>query len=306
MYINVLEYINWNPIHRFHIWKGFFIHIYSLMFIISFLLGWWIMQYIYQNDNINKKYLDPLFRYTFFGTIIGSRLGQIFFYDFLYFSNHWIESVLPIRKNNGNYFLGIIKNYEYVGYRGLSSHGAAIGIIIAVFFYKKKFLKKKPFIWLCDRLVIVAAISSMFIRIGNFFNSEIIGIPTKLPWAVKFIQMEDKRYNLMIPRHPTQIYESIVYLILFVILWFFYYIFCKKKILKNGFLSGLFLIITWGSRFLIEFIKEPQENEFIHFYILNTGQCLSIPFIILGFYIIFITKNQSLKSKIFIINKFYF
>ncbi|WP_185862442.1 prolipoprotein diacylglyceryl transferase [Blattabacterium cuenoti] len=278
-----LEYINWDPIYKFNLWKGFFIHIYSLMFIISFLLGWYIMKYIYKNDNIHRKYLEPLFIYTFFGTLIGARFGQIFFYDLSYFSDHWIEALLPIKKNNDHSLLGIIKGYEFIGYRGLSSHGATIGILLSNFFYCKKILKKKSFIWLCDRLSIVVAISAVFIRIGNFFNSEIVGKPcnTKLPWAVKFIQM-DTEYGAIVPRHPTQIYESISYLFIFLFLCYFY----KEKKLHDGFLSGIFFTFLWSARFILEFMKEPQGEEIINFLYLNTGQWLSIPFIILGLFFI--------------------
>ncbi|WP_185873301.1 prolipoprotein diacylglyceryl transferase [Blattabacterium cuenoti] len=280
--MEIIEYINWNPINKFNVWRGISIHIYSLMFIISFILGWYIMYHIYENDNINCKYLDPLLRYTFFGTLIGARLGQVVFYDLSYFSNHWIEAVLPIKENYHQTLFGIIKGYEFVGYRGLSSHGAALGILFTNFLYKKQFLKDKSFIWLCDRICIAISISSMFIRIGNFFNSEIIGKPCRFPWAVKFLQM-DKEYGKIIPRHPTQLYESIVYLITFITLLIIYK---KVKKLNNGLNSGIFFIFVWFSRFLIEFLKEPQGNEFIKFFNLNTGQCLSIPLFCFGIFLL--------------------
>ncbi|WP_185869610.1 prolipoprotein diacylglyceryl transferase [Blattabacterium cuenoti] len=276
--MKILEYINWDPIHKFSLWKGYSVHIYSLMFIISFLLGWYIMKFIYQKDNVNKKYLDPLLGYIFFGTLIGARLGQILFYDFSYFFDHWIEALFPIKENRNHFLLGFIKGYEFIGYRGLSSHGATIGIIISTIFYSKKVLKKQSFIWLCDRLCIAVSIASVFIRIGNFFNSEIVGKPcnTKWPWAVKFVQM-DSEYGELVPRHPTQIYEAISYLLIFLILCFFY-----KKRINEGFLSGIFFILLWSTRFFLEFMKEPQGIEFINLLYLNTGQCLSIPFIIFG------------------------
>ncbi|AGW85805.1 Prolipoprotein diacylglyceryl transferase [Blattabacterium sp. (Nauphoeta cinerea)] len=283
-----LEYINWDPIHKFVLWKGFCIHIYSLMFVISFLLGWYIMKYIYQNDNIDTKYLDPLFICTFLGTLIGARLGQVLFYDLSYFSDHWIEAILPIKENKHNSLLGFIKGYEFIGFRGLSSHGATIGIILSSFFYKKIILKKKSFIWLCDRLCIPVSISAVFIRVGNFFNSEIVGKPCneKLPWSVKFIQM-DTEYGEIVPRHPAQIYESIGYFVIFLLLWYFYKIGKKNY---DGFLSGIFFILLWSIRFLLEFVKEPQGEEFINFLSINTGQWLSIPFIILGFFILNLSK----------------
>lgn len=285
-----LEYINWDPIQKFNLWKGFFIHIYSLMFVISFSLGWYIMKYIYQNDNIHKKYLDPLFICTFFGTLIGARLGQVLFYDFSYFSDHWIEALFPIRENNHNFLFGFIKGYEFIGYRGLSSHGATIGIILSNLFYSKTILKEKSFIWLCDRLCLPVSISAIFIRIGNFFNSEIVGKPCneKLPWAVKFVQM-DTEYGEIVPRHPAQLYESIGYFVIFLLLWYFYRNRIGKKN-NDGFLSGIFFILLWSVRFFIEFMKEPQGEEFINFLSINTGQWLSIPFIIFGFFLLNLSK----------------
>ncbi len=278
-----MYYINWDPIYKFPLWKGFFIHIYSLMFIISFLLGWRFMKFLFRKENISPIYLESLFIYTFFGTFIGARLGQVFFYDFSYFSDHWIEVFFPVKENDHHYLLGIIKGYEFIGYRGLSSHGATIGIILSNFFYNRKILKKS-FIWLCDRLCIGVSLSAIFIRIGNFFNSEIVGKPCnpKLPFAVKFIQM-DTEYGEVIPRHPTQIYESISYLLIFLLLWFFYN--KKEKKIHDGFLSGIFFTLLWSVRFLLEFLKEPQGEEFIQFLSLNTGQCLSIPFIIFGLFL---------------------
>ncbi|WP_185882929.1 prolipoprotein diacylglyceryl transferase [Blattabacterium cuenoti] len=286
----LLEYINWNPIHKFILWNKITIHIYSLMFIISFILGWYIMQYIYRCDKIHEEKLDSLLIYTFIGTFLGSRLGQVFFYDFLYFSNHWIEIFIPIKATEKNHvLLGYIKGYEFTGYRGLSSHGAAIGLLLSNFFYNKKILKKN-FIWLCDRLCIAVSISASFIRIGNFFNSEIVGIPCNksIPWAVKFVQM-DKEYGKVVPRHPTQIYESIIYISIFFLLFFLY---CKMNKTINGLLSGLFFIFIWTSRFFLEFLKEPQGNEFLHLFFLNTGQLLSIPFVLFGGYLIFLSIRK--------------
>ncbi|WP_185855511.1 prolipoprotein diacylglyceryl transferase [Blattabacterium cuenoti] len=279
--------INWNPIQKLKLWDGFYVHIYSLMFIISFLIGWYIMLFFFSKDKIDKNCLYTLFRYTFFGTILGARLGQIFFYDFTYFSDHWIEAILPIKENKNYYLLGFIKGYEFVGYRGLSSHGATIGILLSNLIYSKN--KKISFFWLCDRLSIAIAIASVLIRLGNFFNSEVIGIPCDptLPWAVNFIKISSE-YGDIIPRHPTQIYESISYLIIFLSLIFLY----KKKKNYKGYLFGVFFILVWGTRFLLEFVKEPQYNEFIHISFFNTGQLLSIPFIIFGFFIFYLSNKK--------------
>ncbi len=265
------------------------------MFIISFLLGWYIMNFIFKNENIHKKYLDPLLICTFFGTIVGARLGQVLFYDFSYFSDHWIEALFPVRERSNYYLLGFIKGYEFIGYRGLSSHGATIGIILSSFFYSKKIIKKS-FVWICDRLCIAVALSSVFIRIGNFFNSEIVGKPcsAKLPWSVKFIQM-DTEYGEIVPRHPAQIYESISYFFIFLLLWYLYYY--KGKQIYSGFLSGIFFTFLWSSRFLLEFLKEPQGKEILNFLSLNTGQLLSIPFIIFGIFNLLKTRKYFFRHE---------
>ncbi len=258
------------------------------MFMVSFLLGWFVMKSIFKKEKIHQKYLDYLLIFTFFGTIFGARFGQILFYDFSYFSDHWIEALFPIKEKDNHYLFGLIKGYEFIGYRGLSSHGATIGIILSSFFYSKKILFRKSFVWICDRLCIPTSISAVFIRIGNFFNSEIVGKPCdiKFPFAVKFFQM-DTEYGEIVPRHPAQIYESISYLFIFFILVFFYW---KKKNIHDGFLSGTFFILLWSSRFLLEFLKEPQGKEIFNFWHLNTGQWLSIPFIMFGFYLFNLSK----------------
>ncbi|AER40864.1 prolipoprotein diacylglyceryl transferase [Blattabacterium sp. (Mastotermes darwiniensis) str. MADAR] len=284
-------YINWDPIYKFILWKGFSIHIYSLMFVLSFGIGWHIMKYIYRIENIHQKYLDSLLIYTILGTLIGARLGQVFFYDISYFSDHWLEALFPIKENTSNYLLGIIRGYEFIGYRGLSSHGATIGIVLSIFFYRKKILNKS-FFWICDRLCIVSTLAAVFIRIGNFFNSEIVGKPCNplLPWSVKFVQM-DTEYGDLVPRHPTQIYESIIYLFIFLFLWFLY----RKSKVKEiiGYISGMFFTLLWSARFLLEFMKEPQGDEILNVLYLNTGQLLSIPCIIFGIFVLYFSKKKT-------------
>ncbi|WP_394798836.1 prolipoprotein diacylglyceryl transferase [Blattabacterium cuenoti] len=263
------------------------------MFLISFLLGWGFIYYIYQKENIKKEHVDSLFRYIFFGTILGARIGEIIFYSFPYFSSHWIEAIFPVKEDYNHSILGIIKGYQIVGYRGLSSHGASIGIIFSILLYYRNNGKKlrKSIVWLFDHICIISSISAVFIRIGNFFNSEIVGKPCSgtYPFSIKFVQMDTKIYGKITPRHPTQIYEAIIYLFIFLLLCYIY----RIQKMKEGYLSGLFFIFIWISRFVIEFVKEPQSNEYIHLYFLNTGQLLSIPFIIFGFFLI----NRSIIMK---------
>ncbi|WP_238785399.1 prolipoprotein diacylglyceryl transferase [Blattabacterium cuenoti] len=284
-------YINWDPINKFVFWGYFTIHVYSIMFFLSFLIGWYIMKYIYELENISIKYLDLLLIYTTLGTIIGARCGQIFFYDFSYFSDHWIEAFFPIKEKKTHILLGIIKGYEFVGFRGLSSHGATIGIIISSFLYIKQVIQK-PFFWLTDRLCIVISLSAFFIRIGNFFNSEIVGKPSNLPWSVIFYQMDSVYGSSLIPRHPTQIYESIIYFFVFLLLCIFFFI--KRYQYIVGYLSGLFFTIVWSFRFILEFLKESQHHELINndIILLNTAQWLSIPCIIFGMILLLIIKQN--------------
>ena len=278
---HVLAYIIWNPSEGIHL-GSFTLRFYSLMFVISFLFGWQILSKIYKKENVDKKYLDPLLIYTVLATIIGARLGQVFFYEFSYYKNHLLEALFPIRENPNASLLYLIKGYEFIGYRGLASHGATLALIISTYIYSKKVLKK-PFLWLCDRIVIPVALACCFIRIGNFFNSEILGKPSLLPWAVKFIQM-DSDYGMVVPRHPAQLYEAFTYLIIFFIIRRVYKKGDKKHYL--GYIFGLFFLLLWTMRFFIEFLKEPQGKEMLSSTFLNTGQLLSIPFILFSLYLI--------------------
>ncbi|XOD66665.1 MAG: prolipoprotein diacylglyceryl transferase [Flavobacteriales bacterium Tduv] len=279
--MNFLGHITWDPIKGIKL-VFITIHFYNLMFLSAFMFGWMIMEYIFRKERVSKIYLDPLLVYTVFGTLIGARLGHVFFYDLPYFKDHWLEALFPIRENLNHKLFGLFEGYEFIGYRGLASHGAAIGLIISTYLYSKKVVRK-PFLWICDRLCIPIALGGAFIRIGNFFNSEIVGKPSDLPWAVKFIQMNTE-YGEIVPRHPAQLYESIGYFGIFLILWYAYKKTEKKKFL--GYLFGLFFIMLWSTRILIEFLKEPQGKEIIHTSTLNTGQLLGIPFLLLSILII--------------------
>lgn len=257
--------ITWSPSEGFDL--GFFtLHYYSLMFLIAFGLGWYIMKSIYDNEGVSIEKLDSLFIYTVLATLIGARLGHVFFYDWDYFQHHLLEIFLPVKFE---------PKFEFTGFRGLASHGAAIGIIVAMYLYKKNVLDK-PILWILDRVVIPVASGAIFIRIGNFMNSEIIGKPTNSDFGVIFENLGES-----FPRHPAQLYESFCYLLIFLLLWFVYWKTDKKE--KIGFLFGLFLVLLWTVRFFVEFLKEPQVEERA-VWLINTGQWLSIPFIIAGLY----------------------
>ncbi len=272
----MLIYINWNINPEIFRIGGFALRYYSLMFGAAFIFSYFILTKIFTNENIELKLLDKLFVYVFIGTLIGARLGHTLFYEFIYYKHHLLEIILPFQITNGK--------FELTGYQGLASHGGAVGILLAVALYCKNY--KQSFLWTIDRLVIVVALSAFFIRMGNLFNSEIIGRPTTVPWAFVFERVD------FIPRHPTQLYEAILYLFIFFTLCIFYY--KKGQQLKNGFLFGLFLVLLFSVRFVIEFVKENQEI-FENRLPVNMGQILSIPFILIGFY--FILRRSGLKIK---------
>ncbi|WP_369048503.1 prolipoprotein diacylglyceryl transferase [Tenacibaculum sp. UWU-22] len=271
----------WNP--SIGIDLGFFtIRWYSLMFVVAFILGLYLMKKIYINDNIPIEKLDPLFMYVFIFMLIGMRLGDVFFYSWDYYQNHLIEIFLPIKKSANDSLLGLIKGWKFTGFRGFASHGAAISIPIGVYFYTKKYLQKS-WLFVLDRLGIMVALAGFFIRMGNFFNSEIYGKPTGSTYGVIF-----KADGQTIPRHPTQLYEAFSYLVLFFVLWYLYWKTDKKK--KQGYLFGLFTVVLWSLRFVIEFLKEPQvqqRGQEWFFSPLNTGQVLSIPMVLIGFWLMF-------------------
>lgn len=272
--------IEWNP--SIGIDLGFFvIRWYSLMFVVAFLLGLKLMKKIYIEDKIPVEKLDTIFMYVFISMLVGMRLGDVFFYSWDYYQHNLIEIILPIKKSANSSLLGIIKGWKFTGYTGFASHGAAIGIPIAMYFYAKKHLQK-PWLFILDRLGIMVALSGFFIRFGNFFNSEIYGKETGSNFGVIFTKAGET-----VARHPTQLYEAFSYLILFFVLWHLYWKTTKK--LQTGYLFGVFMVALWSLRFFIEFLKEPQVDtrEDWVFNALNTGQVLSIPLVLIGVWLMF-------------------
>jgi phosphatidylglycerol:prolipoprotein diacylglycerol transferase len=267
----------WNPSEGIDL--GFFmIRYYSLMFVIAFTLGWFITKRIFKNENLGLEKLDSLFIYMVVSILLGARLGHVIFYQSELIFQDPISIFLPFRT---------IPEFQYTGFQGLASHGAAIGVIIAMFIYSKKVLKK-PVLWILDRVVIAVASGAIFVRIGNFMNSEIIGKATNSDFGVIFMQLGED-----FPRHPAQLYESMSYIIVFLILWFVYWKTNKSK--QLGYLFGLFLVLLWTVRFFVEFVKESQGGfESALGKTLSTGQWLSIPFIIAGIYFMI----QSSKKQI--------
>ena len=187
----------------------FTIHYYSLMWMLAFILGWYIMKRIYMKENLSEEKLDSLFVYTILGTMIGARLGHVIFYQIELFEQDFFSVFLPFRFN---------PTFEFTGFRGLASHGAAIGIITAMYLYNSRVLKKSV-LWILDRIVVPVAIGGAFIRIGNFFNSEIVGTPTDSAFGVIFKQLSED-----FARHPAQLYEAFGYMAIFIVMYFYVYI----------------------------------------------------------------------------------
>ena len=260
--------IDWAPSETLFKIGSFGIHYYSLMFIIAFGVGYYIMKKIFTEEKISLEYLESLFVYMVLSILLGARLGDVFFYSWDYYQNHLLEILLPIRDTpNG---------YTFTGFRGLASHGAVIGSLIGLYFYKLKF-KQKTLLWLLDRVTVPVTIGASFVRLGNFFNSEIVGRYSNSNFGVVFLNRGEA-----LPRHPAQLYEALGYFILFLIIRKVYKTPYKDK---EGYLIGLWFLGMFTIRFIIEFIKESQGGfeEFLP--ILSTGQWLSIPFVFLGFYL---------------------
>ena len=260
----ILSSIVWNVDPEIFRIGSFAIRWYGLLFALGFVFGYIIMGKIFKWEKIPVKLLDTITTYMVVGTVVGARLGHCLFYEPAYYLSN------PLK---------ILMVWE----GGLASHGAAIGILFAIYLFTKKV--NKPYLWVMDRIVIVVALAGFFIRMGNLMNSEIYGIETSLPWGFIF-----ERWGETVPKHPTQIYEGLSYLLIFILI---YKIYLKQKAkLNHGLLFGIFLILLFSARILIEFIKEPQV-EFEVNMILNMGQILSIPFIILGIILLYRSAKKS-------------
>ena len=270
----LLAKIDWAPSETLFKIGSFGVHYYSLMFVIAFGLGYYLMKKIFEKEKIPLEYLESLFVYMVISILLGARLGDVFFYSWDYYQDHFIEILLPIRETSDG--------YSFTGFRGLASHGAVVGALIGLYFYKRK-LKQKSLLWLLDRITVPVALGAAFVRLGNFFNSEIVGKYTGTNFGVVFLNNRET-----LPRHPAQLYEAICYLILFFLLRA---AFKTTKKDKPGYLIGFFFTGMFTIRFLIEFIKESQGGfeEIMPFF--STGQWLSIPLVLLGLFLV-LRKNK--------------
>jgi prolipoprotein diacylglyceryl transferase len=256
--MNMLSFIHWNVNPEIFHLGIFSIRWYGLMFAISFILGYHIVEIQFKHEKENLKWLESLLMYIVVATIVGARLGHVFFYSWDYYQNHLSEIIM-------------------VWKGGLASHGGVLGIFIALLIHSKIYTKRNVF-WTIDRVIIPAALAAMFIRLGNLFNSEIYGVQTSLPWGFIF-----ERNGETVAKHPTQLYEALAYLFTFLLLTYMYWKTNAKS--KTGLISGIFFVIAFTARFLIEFVKEDQE-AFEACMALNMGQWLSIPFVLGGIVLI--------------------
>lgn len=257
--------IVWNPDPAIFSIGGFALRWYGACWAMAFALCYLVITRIFRKENINTEYADSLLIYVFLGTFIGARLGHCLFYDADYYLAHPLEIAIPIVKT--------ASGWKFIGYAGLASHGATVGIITSLWLYARKY---KFSLWdLWDKIALVSPLGGGFIRLGNFFNSEIIGAPTEMPWGVTFSKVD------MLPRHPAQLYEAIGYFIIFAIAYYVYT--RKRKDLGEGFVFGLSVFLIFTIRFFIEYIKEVQEPFELAMrenWGIDMGQLLSIPFMI--------------------------
>jgi len=255
-------FITWNPDPEIFRIGSLAVRWYGVLFALGFVFGYLIMQNMFKKEGVPIKLLDSLTTYMIVGTLIGARLGHCLFYE-------------------PDYYLTYPVKILYVWEGGLASHGAAIGIILALIIFSV--VKKRSFLWVIDRIVVVTALAGCLIRLGNLMNSEIFGHITALPWGFYFVRASNP-VEAQDPRHPTQIYEALSYLLIFIYLIWYYY--RKQGHPRPGFLFGMFLILVFGVRILIEFVKEPQVG-FEAGMALNMGQWLSIPFVLTGLWFVF-------------------
>lgn len=263
-----INFITWNVSPEIFSIGNWAIRWYGLLFASSFFFGYLILVKVFNKEKIAIKFLDELTTYMIIGTVVGARLGHCLFYEPSYYLQH------PLK---------ILMVWE----GGLASHGAGIALPLTILLFSR--VRKFPFLWVMDRVVIVVALSGFLIRTGNLMNSEIFGIPTTLPWGFYFLRASNPAEALD-PRHPTQLYEGFSYLLIFLFLWRYYYLKDGKP--APGTIFGFFLVLVFGVRFFIEFIKEPQVG-FEQSMFLNMGQLLSIPFVLAGIFLILNSKNQS-------------
>jgi phosphatidylglycerol---prolipoprotein diacylglyceryl transferase len=237
----IINYIHWNIDPEIFNLFGIPIRYYGTLFVGGLILCIYILNWIFKKEGIPLDRLEKLSIYGMIGIFAGARLGHCLFYAPAYFFSHPLEMILPIEFTGDG-------GFKFIGYQGLASHGGTLGLIIALIIYAKK--TKESIIKTIDLIAIVAPLGACFIRLANLMNSEIIGIPTNVPWAFIFVREDN------LPRHPAQLYEAISYLLIFGLMLYLYK--TRRENLKNGFFFGLVITLIFVARFFIEFIKEKQ------------------------------------------------
>jgi len=268
-----MDYIIWEPsgiIADFGFYK---LRWYSLLFSLGLFIAYLLMQRIYKKNNIPDNKFDKLTMYIILATIIGARVGHCVFYEWDYYQNHLLEIILPFR----------FDPFQFIGFQGLASHGGTLGVLVALIIYSYR--HKINLYWILDKAALLAPICAGFIRIGNLMNSEIIGKETDVSWAFIFKNVDN------IPRHPTQLYEAVSYFLIFGILQYV----DRKYQRQNGFIFGLFFVLLFGTRMIIELYKEVQITAELDM-AMNIGQNLSIPFIIAGIIIVIFRNKKGNRS----------
>ena len=274
----ILDYITWTASPE--LYSGIIsIRWYGLMFAIGFWFGYEVVWRAFRHEGVPEIWVSKLFVYVIVATVVGARLGHVFFYDWAYYSHH----------------LGDIpKIWE----GGLASHGGVIGIMVAIWIYSKV-VTKRPMLWTFDRVVLPVGVVAALIRVGNLFNHEIYGGTTDLPWGFRFIEnipayLQGAEARFTAPCHPTQLYEALAYLLTFaVVMWLYWK---RNAQEREGLLFGVFMLGIFGARFLVEFVKnvqEPWEMSMRAACGLDMGQVLSIPFIVLGVWLIVRAMRKS-------------
>lgn len=267
--------IHWDVSPEIFTIGNFSMRWYGLLFAAGFLLGLSMVTKMFKAEGAPEKWLDTLFFFMIGGAVLGARLGHVFFYDWDYYSEHLSE--IPM-----------------IWQGGLASHGGAIGILIAVWIFSR-YVSKRSMLWTLDKIVVPTALAACLIRLGNLMNSEIVGKVTDVPWAFEFVRHAQVNSIQLEPRHPAQLYEAIGYLLAFIILYLVYWKTEKRK--KQGYLFGLFLVLAFSWRLVVEPFKESQggfEDQLGN--ILSTGQWLSIPFLIAGLFFIVRAKEQAAEK----------
>jgi prolipoprotein diacylglyceryl transferase len=273
----MIDAIVWDPELGIKL-GNFTIRYYSLMYVIGFVAGYYIMKAVFKREKESEELLDPLLMYIFLGVILGARLGHVFFYDWPYFKHHLAEILLPVQFE---------PEFHFTCFRGLASHGATIGIAIAAFLFWRKYkniIRHKSFLWWADRLILTIPLGGAAIRVGNLINSEIVGKPTGNDYGFIF-----KALGENFPRHPVQLYEASAYAVLFILVMYLYW---KTKIPFKypGLLFGIFFSYLWLARFILEFWKRPQReipSPLMEITGLTMGQILSVPMFLVGIYFIY-------------------